>query len=226
MTDTPDTKRGETVRTAPEGDRQSRFRTGSKTAPASRNARTAMVVSAVAALMVGASFAAVPLYDAFCRVTGWGGTTQRAAAAPAQSLSRKITVQFDATVGRGLGWRFTPLEPSQTLLVGETGLVYYEAENITDTPLVGRATFNVSPAKAGLYFSKIECFCFTEQLLQPGESMEMPVTYFVDPMLADDVNMDDVHTITLSYTFFPWNDAPVKTAASSKGSAAAPGEDG
>lgn len=186
---------------------------GNQSGKLSKNARTAMTVSGVVFFMIGASFAAVPLYDAFCRVTGWGGTTQRADAAPTQTLSRKVTVQFDATVGRGLGWRFTPQEPSQTLNVGETGLVFYEAENITDKPVVGRATFNVSPAKAGLYFSKIECFCFTEQLLQPGESMLMPVTYFVDPMLANDVNMDDVQTITLSYTFFPWDGAPLTTAS-------------
>ena len=179
----------------------------------SQNSKTAMIVCGVVFFMIGASFASVPLYDAFCRVTGWGGTTQRADAAPTATLSRKVTVQFDATVGRGLGWRFSSQEPTQTLNVGETGLVFYEAKNLTDKPVVGRATFNVSPAKAGLYFSKIECFCFTEQLLQPGERMLMPVTYFVDPMLANDVNMDDVQTITLSYTFFPWDDAPMTTAS-------------
>lgn len=179
----------------------------------SKNGKTAMIVSGVVFAMVGMSFAAVPLYDAFCRVTGWGGTTQRAEAAPTRTLAREVTVRFDATVGRGLAWRFVPQEPSQTLHVGETGLTFYEAENLSDKPIVGRATFNVSPAKAGLFFSKIECFCFTEQLLQPGEKVLMPVTYFVDPGLADDINMDDVQTITLSYTFFPYDGLPITTAA-------------
>lgn len=191
----------------------------------SKNGKTAMIVSGVVVSMVGLSFAAVPLYDAFCRVTGWGGTTQRAEAAPSQTLAREVTVRFDATVGRGLAWRFEPQEPSQTLHVGQTGLTFYEAENLSDKPIVGRATFNVSPAKAGLFFSKIECFCFTEQLLQPGEKVLMPVTYFVDPGLADDINMDDVQTITLSYTFFPYDGAPLTTAAM-VGTGAGTGEDG
>lgn len=185
----------------------------SENAGMSKNTKTAMIVASVVFGMVGVSFAAVPLYDAFCRVTGWGGTTQRAEIAPEETLAREITVQFDATVGRGLGWRFQPQEYSQTLRVGAAGLVFYEAENLSDRPVKGMATFNVSPAKAGLYFSKIECFCFTEQILQPGEKMLMPVTYFVDPAMADDLNMDDVQTITLSYTFFPMDDAPFNTAA-------------
>lgn len=189
----------------------------SKSGGMSKNSKTAMVVTGVVFTMIGVSFAAVPLYEAFCRVTGWGGTTQRAEIAPDKMLAREVTVQFDATVGRGLGWRFEPQEHFQTLRVGATGLAFYEAENLSDQPVKGMATFNVSPAKAGLYFSKIECFCFTEQVLQPGEKMVMPVTYFVDPALADDLNMDDVQTITLSYTFFPMDDAPFNTAAVSKG---------
>ena len=184
---------------------------------ASKNKKTAMIVSGVVLGMVGMSFAAVPIYQAFCQVTGWGGTTQRAEASPDRTLARKVTVRFDATVGRGLAWSFTPQQVSQTLNVGESGLAFYEAENVSDQPVVGRAAFNVSPAKAGLYFSKIECFCFTEQLLQPGEKMSMPVTYFVDPRLADDPNMDDVQTITLSYTFFPWDDAPITASLDENG---------
>ena len=171
------------------------------------NRKTALIVSGVVAGMVGMSFAAVPAYRAFCQVTGWNGTTQRASAGADRTLARTILVRFDATVGQGLAWRFKPEQVSQTLRIGETGLAFYEAENLTARPVTGRASYNVSPAKAGIYFKKIECFCFTEQTLQPGEKVSMPVTYFVDPALADDANLDDVQTITLSYTFFPWDDA-------------------
>lgn len=167
-----------------------------------------MIVSSVAAGMVALSFAAVPAYRAFCQVTGWGGTTQRADAEADRVVARDITVRFDATVSQGLAWRFKPEQPSQTLKIGETGLAFYEAENLTGKPVTGRATFNVSPAKAGIYFKKIECFCFTEQTLQPGEKVSMPVTYFIDPALAEDKNLDEVQTITLAYTFFVWDDAP------------------
>lgn len=171
-----------------------------------RNRRTALIVACVVAGMVGLSFAAVPLYRAFCQITGWGGTTQKAEVAPdaQRVLARKMTVRFDSSVGRGLDWRFKPQQVSQTLRIGETGLAFYTAENLSSAPVRGMATFNVQPAKAGAFFAKIECFCFTEQILQPGEKVEMPVTYFVDPSLGDDPNMDDVETITLSYTFFPF----------------------
>ncbi len=175
---------------------------------AAKNRKTAIIVSSVAAGMVALSFAAVPAYRAFCQVTGWGGTTQRADAEADRVVARDITVRFDATVSQGLAWRFKPEQPSQTLKIGETGLAFYEAENLTGKPVTGRATFNVSPAKAGIYFKKIECFCFTEQTLQPGEKVSMPVTYFIDPALADDKNLDEVQTITLAYTFFVWDDAP------------------
>jgi len=175
---------------------------------AAKNKKTALIVSSVVAGMVAMSFAAVPAYRAFCQVTGWGGTTQRADAEAGRTLEREITVRFDATVSQGLPWVFKPEQPSQTLHIGETGLAFYEAENLTGKPITGRATFNVSPAKAGIYFKKIECFCFTEQTLQPGEKVSMPVTYFVDPALADDKNLDEVQTITLAYTFFVWDDAP------------------
>lgn len=175
---------------------------------AAKNRKTALIVSSVVAGMVAMSFAAVPAYRAFCQVTGWGGTTQRAEAEAGRTLERQITVRFDATVSQGLPWTFKPEQPSQTLHIGETGLAFYEAENPTGKPITGRATFNVSPAKAGIYFKKIECFCFTEQTLQPGEKISMPVTYFVDPALADDKNLDEVQTITLAYTFFAWDDAP------------------
>lgn len=175
------------------------------TTAASKNAKTAAIVAGFVAFMIGLSFAAVPAYRAFCQVTGWGGFTQRAAAGADRILSRQIVVRFDATVSKGLAWRFKPEQPSQTLRIGETGLAFYAAKNLTDKPISGQATFNVSPAKAGMYFNKIECFCFTEQTLQPGESVSMPVTYFIDPALADNRNLDEVETITLAYTFFPWD---------------------
>ena len=171
-----------------------------------RNRKTALITTAAVASMIGLSFAAVPLYRAFCQVTGWGGTTQRAEAAPTQVLSRDITVRFDASTAQGLPWRFKPEQVSQKLKIGESGLAFYEAENLSDKPVRGQATFNVSPAKAGIYFNKIECFCFTEQVLQPGEKVSMPVTYFIDPKLADDRNLDEVETITLAYTFFEWDE--------------------
>lgn len=156
--------------------------------------------------MVGLAYAAVPLYDLFCRVTGYGGTTQTAEVAPEQALDRRITVRFDAGVARDMPWAFQPVERQMTLRVGETALAFYRAVNDGPTPITGTATFNVTPLKAGQYFSKIECFCFTEQTLAPGQSVDMPVQFFVDPAIAEDRNLDDVKTITLSYTFFRQSD--------------------
>ena len=184
----------------------------------SKNQKTAFIVSCVVAGMVAMSFAAVPAYKAFCQVTGWGGTTQRADAGATKTLAREITVRFDASVNQGLAWHFKPEQISQTLNIGATGLAFYQAENLASKPVTGRATFNVSPAKAGIYFKKIECFCFTEQTLLPGSAVSMPVTYFIDPAIADDPNLDDVETITLAYTFFPWDDAPEAGATGAAGS--------
>ncbi|MBI1391872.1 MAG: cytochrome c oxidase assembly protein [Alphaproteobacteria bacterium] len=181
------------------------------------NKKVAMGVVAGVVAMVCLAFAAVPAYRAFCQVTGWGGTTQRAATGAADVLERRITVRFDGTVGRDLPWTFRPEQMSQTLHVGETGLAFFEATNGSSTPLVGRATFNVSPAKAGQYFNKIECFCFTEQTLKPGETVSMPVTYFVDPKIADDRNLDEVETITLAYTFFRHDEPSSSPKAEPKG---------
>ncbi len=180
---------------------------------ARQNKKTAMIVSGMVAGMVALSFAAVPAYRVFCQITGWGGTTQRAEKVADRTLARQITIRFDATVNQGLNWRFKPEQASQTLHIGEAGLAFYEAENFSDKPVTGRATFNVTPAKAGIYFKKIECFCFTEQMLQPGEKISMPVTYFIDPALADDKNLDEVQTITLAYTFFAWDNAPQAAAS-------------
>lgn len=173
--------------------------------PAPNNKKTAGIILGVVAGMVVLSFASVPAYRAFCQVTGWGGTTQRAEAGADRTLARAITIRFDGTVSQGLNWRFKPEQVDQTLNIGETGLAFYEAENLSERAVTGRASFNVSPAKAGIYFRKIECFCFTEQTLQPGEKVSMPVTYFIDPGLAEDPNLAEVETITLSYTFFAFD---------------------
>ena len=143
----------------------------------------------------------VPLYQLFCDVTGFGGTTRTAQAAPTTVIDREITVRFDANVASGLPWRFTAPKPV-TLRLGEERVVAYKGNNIGNEPYLGTATFNVTPFKTGEYFSKIECFCFTEQLLLPGEEKEFTVSFFVDPKLAEDPNATDVSTITLSYTFF------------------------
>jgi cytochrome c oxidase assembly protein subunit 11 len=172
------------------------------TSLATRNRRTLISLATVAATMVGVSFAAVPLYDLFCRVTGFGGTTQVASALPAKAGERTITVRFDASVEGGLPWRFRPEVRSVTLKVGENGLMSYLAQNQSNLPIVGTATYNVTPHKAAIYFNKLACFCFTEQALAPGEQIAMPVSFFVDPDIVNDRNLDDVHTITLSYTFF------------------------
>jgi cytochrome c oxidase assembly protein subunit 11 len=167
------------------------------------NLRVAAMCAAIAAGMVGMSFAAVPLYQLFCQVTGYGGTTQVAEAPAGVILDRKMTVQFDANVGPGLPMRFAPVQRDETMPIGEQGLAYYEVSNPTDKPIVGTAVFNVVPHKAGIYFNKIECFCFTEQKLQPGESARLPVAYFIDPAIADDEDLKTLKSITLSYTFYP-----------------------
>ena len=149
--------------------------------PRNPNTRVALSALAGVCVMTGAAFAAVPLYDLFCRVTGYGGTTQVADGLIGDVLDREVTVYFDANTNRDLPWEFEPLQRSITLNVGESGLAYYRATNSTDTPLTGVATFNVAPFKAGPYFSKIECFCFTEQQLKAGEVMDMPVQFYVDP---------------------------------------------
>ncbi|MBI1235856.1 MAG: cytochrome c oxidase assembly protein [Alphaproteobacteria bacterium] len=170
--------------------------------PMNKNTRLMMTLSGVAVAMVGAAYAAVPLYNLFCQVTGYGGTTQVATAEAGSVLERTVEVRFDSSMERGLPWTFEPVQTSMTVNVGETSLVFYRATNNSDQPVTGMATYNVTPFKAAPYFSKLECFCFTEQTLQPGESIEMPVLFFVDPLIDEERRMDDVRTITLSYTFF------------------------
>ena len=170
------------------------------------NRRTIFAVALVGCGMLGLSFAAVPLYDLFCRVTGYGGTTQIATRGAGQILDREMVVRFDSSVNRKLPWNFKPEVIKIKVRVGETNLASYTATNQGDAPVVGTATFNVTPDKVGQYFNKIECFCFTEQVLRPGESVHMPVSFFIDPAIAEDENLADVTTVTLSYTFFKAED--------------------
>jgi cytochrome c oxidase assembly protein subunit 11 len=173
----------------------------------SRNAKTAGLAALLALAMVGLGFAAVPLYNLFCRVTGFGGTTQRydpvAAAAQPKVLSDTISVRFDANVSPKLPWKFYPEHPTDTVSIGARDMAIFIARNDSPHPITGTATFNVTPDQAGKYFTKIQCFCFTQQTLQPGEQIRMPVLFFVDPKIMDDVDARDIQEITLSYTFYP-----------------------
>ena len=168
-----------------------------------RHLALALSMGGLACVMVGMSYAAVPLYQLFCQVTGYGGTTQRAEQAPDRVLERTITVRFDANVGRGMGWDFRPVQRKQVLKIGQSSLVFYEAKNLTGEKLTGTATFNVTPQAAGSYFNKIECFCFTEQTLEPGARAKLPLTFFIDPEIVNDPEARNIQEITLSYTFFP-----------------------
>lgn len=168
----------------------------------SRSHKTALKLAAFAGVMLSLSFAAVPLYDWFCRVTGYGGTTAVASGEAVIPLDQKIRVRFDASRARGFEWAFEAPEPRTVdLRIGETGLAFYTAHNPTDRPIAGAASYNVAPFSAGEYFVKIHCFCFEEQLLMPGETVEMPVTFYVDPQLIDHREAKFVNEITLSYTF-------------------------
>jgi cytochrome c oxidase assembly protein subunit 11 len=174
--------------------------------PQARRHRDLLVAGAcgvVVALMIGMSYAAVPLYNLFCRTTGFGGTTQVATAGPGQVLDRTVTVRFDANVGGGLPWRFEPEHNAITVKLGEVVTVKYTATNVSARTTTGEAAYNVAPFTVGAYFQKINCFCFTEQKLKAGETQELTVVFYVDPALAKDSDQDDLDTITLSYTFFP-----------------------
>jgi len=174
------------------------------------------------ALMVGMAFAAVPLYSWFCRTTGFGGVPQVASAAPAGMLDRKITVRFDANIGPGLPWRFVPEVNAIDLRIGEVATVYYDVINESARVTEGQAAYNVAPPTVGSYFTKINCFCFTQQRLGPGEKRQMAVVFYVDPALVKDSENDDLNTITLSYTFYPVAVEPERPRA---GSAALPTTD-
>jgi cytochrome c oxidase assembly protein subunit 11 len=170
------------------------------------------------AVMVGAAYAAVPLYNWFCRVTGFNGTTQVATSAPGTVLDHKITVRFDANTGPGLPWRFEPEQKTIEVRIGEVVTVNYLVINETARPITASATYNVVPLNMGAYFQKINCFCFTEQTLKPGEKREMPVVFYIDPAIVKDADGAELNTITLSYTFYPQREPsrPVADSAPAK----------
>ncbi len=172
------------------------------------NTRVALMAAFVVAAMVGASYAAVPFYKAFCQATGFGGTTQRASKAPEAATDQDITIRFDANTSSGLTWNFHPRQNTMTIKVGAQAIAYFDASNIGNKELTGSAIFNVTPPQAGAYFNKIQCFCFSRQTLKPGQSAEFPVVYFVDPALLQDANSRGIHEITLSYTFYPADALP------------------
>ncbi|MFC5066676.1 cytochrome c oxidase assembly protein [Flaviflagellibacter deserti] len=189
---------------------------GNTSAPDRRHLRVAAACGVFVACMVGASFAAVPLYDMFCRVTGFGGATVVREQAPGNVLEREIIVRFDGTVAPGLNWDFQPVQRQMKVKVGETAIAFYRARNRGEDGW-GTASYNVTPEVTGGYFAKIACFCFTEQRLKAGEELDMPVQFFIDPSIAEDATLNGVNTITLSYTFFA-----AKPPASVAGAAAAP----
>jgi len=178
-----------------------------------RNGATVGLLVSVVVGMVGLSFASAPLYRLFCQATGLGGTTQRAATAPAKAAASVITIRFDAQTAPDLGWEFRPLQSSVTVHPGEEQEIFYRAANKTAEPMTGSATYNVTPAKAGIYFDKLQCFCFSEQRLAAGQGVDMGVVFFVDPDILTDPNTSDVRTITLSYTMFPAHQPARPTAS-------------
>jgi cytochrome c oxidase assembly protein subunit 11 len=179
------------------------------TAQARRNQRTAGIAALVALAMVALAFASVPLYRIFCQATGFDGTTQRAEGkdAPGPVAGESVSVRFDANTALTLPWSFKPERPTETVTIGEREMAIYRAKNLSARAITGRATFNVSPVQAGKYFTKIQCFCFTEQTLKPGEEARMPVIFYVDPKFAKDPDTAKITEITLSYTFYPVDDA-------------------
>jgi cytochrome c oxidase assembly protein subunit 11 len=187
---------------------------------ANANLRVAMMAGAVAVSMVGVGFAAVPLYRIFCEVTGFGGTTMRvdeAVAATVVATNKPIIIRFDANHRGDLPWEFKPERPTDTVSIGAKDMSIFIAKNLSDQPVTGTATFNVTPALAGKYFNKIQCFCFTEQTLEPGQQVRMPVLYYVDPKIMSDPETKDIEEITLSYTFYPV-DQPNTVDRADKGS--------
>jgi len=178
----------------------------------------ALLLVGLVAGMVGLSFAAVPLYRIFCQATGYNGTPQRASRGADEVLDRTITVRFDANVDKHLAWSFVPVQKKMDVKIGETSLALFKATNNSDRPITGSAIFNVSPEQIGSYFNKIQCFCFTKQTLAPGASREMPVTFFVDPKMVDDVDTKNLTEVTLSYTFYQNDDEPVAAVSQDESS--------
>ena len=181
-----------------------------------RNGATVLLLTTVVVGMAGLSFASVPLYRLFCQATGYGGTTQRAAAAPKQVADAVITVRFNAETAPDLGWEFRPVVAEIQVHPGEQREVIFRAVNRSSEPVTGTATYNVTPTKAGIYFDKLQCFCFTEQLLAPGESRDMGVAFFVDPDVLSDPGTSELRTITLSYTMFRVPDSGSPSASANR----------
>ena len=182
------------------------------TDPKRRRSILALSLVGLVAGMVGLSFASVPLYRVFCQVTGYGGVPQRAEKAPGEVLDRTVTIRFDGNVDRSLPWTFAPKQQTMDVKIGETALAFFKATNKTSAPVSGTAVFNVAPELAGRYFTKIECFCFKKQTLAANASVEMPVTFFVDPKIVDDEDTKHITDITLSYTFYRSDNDPGVTA--------------
>jgi cytochrome c oxidase assembly protein subunit 11 len=174
----------------------------------SKNAKVGLTCGAFFFVMVGAAFAAVPLYKMFCQATGFNGAVRKAEAAPRQILDRKVQIRFDTNV-RDVPFKFTAEQTTQSVRIGDTGLAFFKVTNNSNQPVTARASYNVLPEQAGAYFQKLECFCFTEQTLKAGETRDFPVVYFVDPRFADDFETKSASEITLSYTFFPVENSPV-----------------
>jgi len=168
----------------------------------SRNTKTLLSLWLIACTMLGVGFSFDKIYDTFCRVTGYGGTTGQADVNDSEIIDRTVRVNFDSNVAGGLAWEFKPDQPHMDVKLGQSAVAFYTATNLSDEPIVGTANFNVTPIKAAPFFIKTECFCFTEQLLQPGESMNMPVMFFVEPVMDEESRYDDITNVTLSYTFF------------------------
>ena len=186
----------------------------SKSGRSKSDLKIAAICASIAIGMVGLAYASVPLYRLFCQITGFAGTTQRATAPSAEVLDQTVLVRFDSNVAPGLDWEFAPVVTTTEVRIGENSLAFYRATNRSSVPIVGTATFNVTPEQVGAFFNKVECFCFTEQRLEPGESIEMPVSFFVDPAIVKDADGALVRTITLSYTFHPV--AKPKTSAEAR----------
>ena len=179
--------------------------------PIDRNTRLAWTMVLIVGGMLGLSYAAVPLYEAFCRATGFGGTPLIAQSDDHPVIARTMVVRFDSNTDPALPWRFEPEQRSVKVHLGEQKLVYFRATNQSDRPIVGTATYNITPEASARWFNKIQCFCFTEQLLKPGQTIGMPVLFFVDPDMDKDRRFDDVHTVTLSYTFYESKTERAKT---------------
>ncbi len=179
--------------------------------------RTAFICAGVAGFMVLAAFASVPLYDLFCKVTGFGGTPMVRTVHSDRLIDRTMAVRFDANVSPGLNWRFEAEQPTVDVQVGQTATVSYRITNLSDRPLTGIASYNVQPAQAGAYFVKVQCFCFTEHTLAPGETMEAPVVFYVDPDIEQNAELKGLKSITLSYTYFPAKVPPVVTGSNKTG---------